>query len=99
MRVTYPDGSVQVTGAWPHRFYLAITGGAGAAPRIRFYTMPSGILQYKHIRDRKVWGRAVSLLDAGAPRDPLVLYIVHEQREDHGVPARVAVRVRRENEP
>ena len=31
VRVTYPDGSVQVTGAWPHRFYLAITGGSQLA--------------------------------------------------------------------
>lgn len=61
-----------------------------------FYS-PSGITRYRNARDRALWQQAARQL-AAAGSLPAVLYLVHEQREDHGKQVRAAVRIRQEGE-
>lgn len=61
-----------------------------------FYS-PSGITRYRPARDRAVWQHAAKML-AAAGSLPSVLYLVHEQREEHGKPVWAGVRIRQEGE-
>lgn len=95
--------AVRVTGgpliAADERGPVVAVPGAGlgwGAAWCSFYS-PSGVTRYRHARDRDVWQQAASML-AAAGSLPAVLYLVHEQRDEHGKTVWVAVRIRQEDE-
>ena len=83
----------------PH--YVAVPGAAlGWGAYACSYQTPAGITRYRHRRDRAVWKEAAQMLARAVQHDDsvAVLYLVCEQREEHGSTVWAAVRFREEEE-
>ena len=62
---------------------------------------PAGIANGHHARDREWWYRAARMVGwrtTASRLDPVVVYVIHEQRDWYGRPVWVAVSIRREGE-